>query len=282
MRKIFMKALLLLKLEGKWGFIDKTGKVVINAQFELTYYFAEGFCPVKKNNKWYYINKKGRKAIDDNFILAFSFSEGYAAVKTETGWGYIDKEGQIAIKAEYEEAWSFSDGLANVKDGGLWGYINKQAETVIDFKYDEAQPFTKGLATVKLNGKYFQIDKSGKKYVSPKDLQKEDPNMVYTIVDQRPEFPGGMEELLKFIQSNVQYPAEEKQQKVEGLVIVTVIITKDGEIKDPKVLQGSNQNLNNEAIRIVSIMPKWVPGKLNGKEVNVQTTIPVRFRLSVK
>lgn len=278
----FSEGMAAVKLEGKWGFIDKTGKVVINPQFDLTYYFSDGFCPVKKSGKWYFINKKGKKAINENYLLAFSFTEGYAAVKTETGWGYIDKEGQYAIKPEYEEAWSFSDGMANVRDGGLWGYINKQGDVVIEFKYDEAQAFSKGLATVKLNGKYFQIDKKGKKYVPPKDEETDDPNMIYTIVEQRPEFPGGIDEMMKFIQSNIQYPPEEKQNKLEGLVIVSVVVTKEGNLKDYKVIQGNNQHLNDEAIRVVMLMPKWIPGKNKGKEVNVQTTIPVRFRLSNK
>jgi TonB family protein len=275
----FYEGLAAVKLEGKWGFIDKTGKMIISNQFELVRNFSDLVCPVRKNNKWYYINKKGKKAIDGYFLMASPFSENLASVKTTTGYGYIDKEGSFAIKAEYEEAGTFYEGLAAVKDGGLWGYINNQGETVIDFKYDEAHNFTKGLATVKLNGKFFQIDKNGKKYIPPKDEKKEDPNMVYTIVDQIPEFPGGFKELANFFQSNMQYPTEEKEKKTEGLVIITCVVGKEGDLRDFKVLQGDNENFKKEALRLVQMMPKWNPGKLNGKPVNVQTNIPVRFRL---
>jgi TonB family protein len=277
--EFFYDGLAAVKMDTKWGFIDKTGKIVISCQFETVYNFSDGVCPVRKNNKWYFINKKGKKSIDAYFQLAFPFAEGLAAVKTETGWGFIDKEGSMAIKAEYEEASSFSEGLAAIKDAGVWGYINPQGETVIDFKYDEAHHFVKGLAIVKLNNKTFQIDKNGKKYVPPKDEQKEDPNMIYTTVDQLPEFPGGYKEMSNFLLTNIQYPAEEKQNKVEGLVIITFIVTREGELKNFQVTQGDNENFKKEALRVVQLMPKWNPGINKGKPVNVQTNIPVRFRM---
>jgi TonB family protein len=275
----FHNDLAAVKTQGKWGFINKTGKMVIAAQFELTYYFVDNFCPVKKNNKWYYINKKGKKSFGDYYLMALPYSNDLAAVKTETGWGYIDHVGNFAVKAEYEEANTFSEGLANIKDGDVWGYINNQGDVVIDTKYDEAKPFKNGIATVKLNGRTFQIDKNGKKYVPPPEEKKEDTNMIYTIVDQRPEFPGGHEELFRFIQGNQQYPPEEKEKKIEGLVIVSVIVSRWGELKNIQVIQGDNENFKKEALRIVGIMPKWIPGKMNNKPVNVQTTIPVRYRI---
>lgn len=104
---------------------------------------------------------------------------------------------------------------------------------------------------------------------------------IFTMVDQMPEFPGGEQERLKFIQQNTRYPAEEKENRIEGTVYVSFIIDKQGNIKNIKVKRGvpGGAGLDKEALRVVSMMPKWKPGKQNGKEVLVQFYMPMRFQL---
>lgn len=105
---------------------------------------------------------------------------------------------------------------------------------------------------------------------------------VFQIVEEMPEFPGGMEELLKFLGKNIKYPVEAQQAKIEGKVIVQFVVEKDGSIANPKVVRSIHPALDGEAIRVISIMPKWKPGMQKGKSVNVQYTVPVTFRLNGK
>ncbi|MBK8846478.1 MAG: TonB family protein [Bacteroidetes bacterium] len=101
---------------------------------------------------------------------------------------------------------------------------------------------------------------------------------IFTIVEQMPGFPGGEEALIKYISSNFRYPAMERENNITGTVYLTFVVRPSGEVSDIKVLRGVNggPNLEKEAIRVVKSMPKWKPGKQNGKEVSVQYNLPVR------
>lgn len=102
---------------------------------------------------------------------------------------------------------------------------------------------------------------------------------VYTIVEQDPEFPGGMEGLYRYLASNIQYPNEAKSKNVEGKVFVTFVIERDGTVTDVKTLRTPHPTLALEAERVVRAMPKWKPGKSRGKAVRVQYTLPINFKL---
>jgi len=100
-----------VKLSGKWGYIDRTGRIVINPQFEE----------------------------------AGDFSEGLARVKTGGKWGYIDRTGRFLINPQFDEAGDFSHGLARVKLGGKWGYVDRRGEVVIPPQFSEASDFSRSL-----------------------------------------------------------------------------------------------------------------------------------------
>ena len=103
---------------------------------------------------------------------------------------------------------------------------------------------------------------------------------VFQVVEQMPEFPGGMGECMKWLQANIKYPMEAKEKGEHGRVIVQFIVERDGSITEPKVARGVSPTLDAEALRIVSIMPKWKPAKQRGQVVRVKYTIPVMFRLN--
>ena len=103
---------------------------------------------------------------------------------------------------------------------------------------------------------------------------------IFNVVEQMPEYPGGMGELMKFIQRNIRYPKEAQEQGKQGRVIVQFVVEKDGSITEAKVARSADPQLDAEALRIVSEMPKWTPGKQRGKEVRTRFTLPVTFRLS--
>ena len=94
-----------------------------------------------------------------------------------------------------------------------------------------------------------------------------------------PEFPGGMSEAMKFLAKNIKYPVAAQQAKIEGRVIVQFVVERDGSISDIHTVRSVSPELDAEAIRVVSLMPKWKPGKQRGKAVAVKYTMPIMFRL---
>lgn len=112
------------------------------------------------------------------------------------------------------------------------------------------------------------------------DSTVSDKEKVYQVVEQQPSFPGGREELFKYLAYNVRYPIDAAKNKIEGRVLVTFVVEHDGSISNVNVVNSVYPSLDKEAIRVVSEMPKWIPGKANGKTVRVKYTIPITFRLS--
>ena len=126
--------------------------------------------------------------------------------------------------------------------------------------------------------------KNGKKEVVDvavkKSEEEAEPEGAFDVVEQMPEFPGGAAGMMKFIAENVKYPEEAYSKGIEGRVLVQFIIEKDGSVTNVKVIKKVNDAIDAEAVRVVKAMPKWKPGKQNGREVRVKYTIPVIFRLS--
>ena len=102
---------------------------------------------------------------------------------------------------------------------------------------------------------------------------------VYDMVEQMPEYPGGMPALIEFLKSNMKYPKDAETQKVEGKVLVLFVVETDGSISDVKVAKKVFPSLDAEAVRVVQAMPKWAPGKIKGRSVKVRYTLPIMFRL---
>jgi protein TonB len=92
-------------------------------------------------------------------------------------------------------------------------------------------------------------------------------------------FPGGDKALMQYLQKNLKYPAQAQENNIQGRVMVQFVVNKDGSIVEPKIIRPVDPSLDKEAIRVVSSMPKWTPGKQRGKNVRVRFTLPVTFRL---
>ena len=105
---------------------------------------------------------------------------------------------------------------------------------------------------------------------------------VYQIVEQMPEFPGGVAELFHYISKNIHYPQEAKEKGIQGRVFIGFVIEKDGSVSNIRNLRGVDSELDAEAIRVVKSMPKWKPGKHNGEFVRVSYQIPILFKLENK
>lgn len=118
------------------------------------------------------------------------------------------------------------------------------------------------------------------KYVAPV-VEEEEPEEaeIFMVVEEMPEFPGGMAECLKFLGKNIKYPTIAQENGVQGRVIVQFVVNQDGSIVDPVVVRSVDPYLDKEALRVIKTMPKWKPGKQRGKAVRVKYTVPVTFKL---
>jgi TonB family protein len=114
---------------------------------------------------------------------------------------------------------------------------------------------------------------------SDKGQLQESRGEVFTHVEEMPQFPGGDKEIINFLSQNIKYPEDAQKQKIEGMVIVRFVVNKTGEVSDVFIVRSLTPSCDEEAIRAVSAMPKWVPGKQSGKEVDVYYTLPIRFSL---
>lgn len=117
---------------------------------------------VDPHNKWGFVDQTGKVVIEPRYERVLPFSEGLAAVVIGKYWGYLDKTGKIAIKPTFDVATPFADGLAAVNVKGKWGYIDSTGTLVIEPKYDNARPFCEDYAGVKLDNRWSFIDKKGK------------------------------------------------------------------------------------------------------------------------
>lgn len=102
---------------------------------------------------------------------------------------------------------------------------------------------------------------------------------VYDVVEVMPQFPGGQVELFNFLSDNVKYPVDAEKKKIEGRVIATFVVDKDGSITDAEIVRSVYPSLDAEALRVINAMPKWVPGRQSGKAVRVKYTVPLTFSL---
>lgn len=128
-----------------------------------------------------------------------------------------------------------------------------------------------------------EVDENTKNIeIAPVQFEEEEDEaetQIFTVVENEPEFPGGMEALYKYLAQNIKYPQLARDNNITGKVYVTFVVERDGSIANPKVLRDIGGGCGAEAIRVVKAMPKWTPGKQRGKAVRVQFNLPVNFNL---
>lgn len=146
-------------------------------------------------------------------------------------------------------------------------------------KYLLLLPLT--LLLVAANSAYAQKKEPVKTEQSPQSPPKKTKqnDEVFMVVEKQPEFPGGMYALMKYLSSNIMYPVEAQKQNIQGRVICTFIVEKDGSLSDIKVNRGIDPLLDEESVRVIESMPSWKPGMQRGKKVRTRFTLPIVFRL---
>jgi len=103
---------------------------------------------------------------------------------------------------------------------------------------------------------------------------------IHVAVEENPEFPGGTAALMEYLRKNIKYPAICRENNIQGRVLVSFVVNKDGSIVDVEVVRGVNPSLDKEAVRVISQMPNWTPGRQLGRAVRVRYSVPVSFRLN--
>lgn len=168
---------------------------------------------------------------------------------------------------------------AGKKDADMLDKGSKQEQVVQPAKvkeggYEEKTSSSKG-----------QVTSSSEKALSspapaqnPPTPKKEDNNKVYDVVEQQPSFPGGQGAMFSWLSQNIRYPAAAQRNGIQGRVMVSFVVEKNGSVSDVRVLKSVDPLLDNEAVRVVKAMPKWSPGKLNGQAVRVKYTLPISFK----
>ncbi|MGG1659211.1 WG repeat-containing protein [Brevibacillus sp. NRS-1366] len=159
----FNEGMAAVKKNGLWGFIDKKGKEVLPFRYksaERPPSFSKGLAPVQtSNNKYGYIDVSGKFVIEPKYDEALAFSDGLAAVQIDKKWGYINLSGDIVVPLEYDGANNFSEGYGRVRKGtgveSKYGFFDKSGKIVLPIVYDDARDFHDGLASI---GKLFWFD----------------------------------------------------------------------------------------------------------------------------
>lgn len=109
-----------------------------------------------------------------------------------------------------------------------------------------------------------------------------DPEKIFLVVEQPPEFEGGLQELYKFLYANIRYPAQAMRMGIEGNVYVSFVVDATGQISEVQIVKGIGAGCDEETLRVVKMMPPWKPGKQRGRPVKVRFSLPVKFKLAVR
>ena len=110
-------------------------------------------------------------------------------------------------------------------------------------------------------------------------ITQTDDNKIFLGVEQMPQFPGGDAELMKYLSKNIHYPTLAAENYIQGRVTLRFVVEKNGEVSQVEILKGLDPSCDKEAVRVVKAMPKWIPGKQNGRNVSVYYTLPVIYKL---
>lgn len=182
-----------------------------------------------------------------------------------------EKDSTIVGKLICQEKTYFKQGennYSNLSDGLLPEVFGVDVRTIVE-KIKKENGF--GLEQDKYEGIPF------KEIVVIDKIEAPDEGKVYDVVKEMPQFAGGQEALSKYLKDNLNYPPQAKQQGIRGSVIVHFIINKDGSISNAKILRSVDELCDKEALRLINNMPKWIPGKSDGKVVRVRYTVSVSF-----
>jgi TonB family protein len=124
-----------------------------------------------------------------------------------------------------------------------------------------------------------KVNKTSPNQELPFELNLTDPHTILMMAEKQPEFPGGENARIKFLTENIIYPEKSRINRISGTVFSCFVVEKDGTISEIRILKGVNEEMDNEVIRVIKLMPKWKPGIQDGEPVRVLYSMPIRFCL---
>ena len=262
-RKVLLSTAFFILAVTTWGqdtvYFNSKGKV--NSLEQATFYEVIQYKPEGKATKTAYF-KSGK-------LKARRFYSNYSERKLDGIQKEWYENGQLQ---QYEK---YKKGLSNGKTK-KW-YEDGKLNQKIDYKKGKLNG---KLLTYWENGQAKRIDKyKNGKLIEGKCFNINGEEIVYFDYKIPPVFPGGIEKLHQYLSQEIKYPEYSRNNKIEGKVIIVFAIDIDGSLSNIEIRQSLSEDIDNEAIRVVKEMPKWIPGKEDGKEIKLYFSLPVQFRL---
>jgi TonB family protein len=240
--------------------------------------------PKEKKGKWGYTNLRGDVVIPYQFEEAKSFRNSAACVKLKGKYGLINQQGKFLVQPTYDLLVSKGDAVVYSEDE-LFGLLDTLGSRVAEPVYQKVEQGEKYALNVKRDGQWY-LREAGVE--TPAELA----SLVFSTTEERPRFSGCEEEvekdqlpsctdtkMLQFIYGNIKYPVEARKNGVEGTVYISLLITKAGKVTDVKIVRDVGAGTGEEAVRVVRMMPDWIPGKVEGTPVACKFALPVKFKL---
>lgn len=238
--------------QDKWGFVvDRS--VVIEYKYDSVGYKRFGHYTVREGGKWGLVDSLGVEAIACVYDTIM-FTKKHGCIVSSNGkYGVVSPTNSFLIPFEYEDIDYYNpDSVSLVKKDGRWGYLRGDK---LDFEAERLifdSPET--MAMFKRVGSY------DKKPVEPRKYAEA--------------------QLLNFVYLNVRYPADARENEIQGTVIIEFLISPDGRVTDPKIIRDVGGGCGEEALRVVKLMPVWVPAMQDGSNVWSRFILPINFKLS--
>lgn len=202
------------------------------------------------------------------------------SVRAQSSVAFFYDEG-MGVEQSFVEAAKWYQKAAENNDGASqYNLADMYANGIgVEIDYDKAlELFRKALSNGVKEASNGIANVNTKKANSSVPVD-ENGEPIYITSSEPPQFPGGNEAFLRYLNSSIVYPVSARERKIEGRVVVTFVIRKDGTISNLWVARSVDPDLDSEALRVISASPGWMPGTINGQPVNVRYSIPVNFRL---
>lgn len=297
--KDFSEGLARVKLNGLYFFINNLEGVRTEHYSDAAEYVSDGFIRYKPrassingySPKWGFLSRSSNySSIPPKYSEAGDFSEGLAYVGEYSSlwFGFIDKNDNKVFETKYTVSPGalFKDGLIPVSDSSRkYAYMNRSGKLITPFKFDYAENFSEGLAVVSIGDKWGYIDKQGNTTFNSlttttnNNVQNTNTEVI-DVTETMPSFVGGQTAMFRWISEHLQYPEEAMNKGIKGRVIASFYVEKDGTIGNVEIEKSVHPLLDNETIRLLKSMPKWIPGTQDGSPVRVKYTVPLTYNFT--
>ena len=254
----FFEGLAVIKVNNKYGYIDKTGKVVIEPKYDLASPFNEGYAWVTINNEPFLIDINGQPIKPSNknnntkYIYLETFKDGLARVNVNRKYGFVDKNNELIIPAKYDHAEQFFEGLASVKLNNKYGYIDKTGKLIIPLKYDFAGQFYNGEASVRFADRLAIINKQDE------IIHSENANKPRVSFDGESlqGFKSGLVKIGMYKEGSIKYGLIDKSGK-QIIPAEYEVISERGDESFDCYINGNHKIINKKGELISYHKPEW-------------------------